>query len=294
MKTPPLEELVANLSPVSIAAPRRPTLKYTPADCTIVAGDFHFGMHDEGCEDIFLQVVADLRPRRIVLNGDLPDMLMLSRYPKDIKDRWSLLYERTEMLRFLRRLHDLTADWPCELFETNANHSGASAASRWRRFMSERLGELASFEPFLELIEYERSWHPPAEWNRLELVDQVELTPELVVLHGTKVRSKGGYSARAHLDALHVSLIHNHTHRFGLSPMRVPGLGIRTDRVYRSYENGCMCRLDPPYGDGHPDWHQGFSIVRHDEEGRFGVEQVHIDRGAAVVASLGGTYRASR
>ena len=40
-------------------------------------------------------------------------------------------------------------------------------------------------------------------------------------------------------------------------------------------------------------WQQGFTIVRHDDEGNFGVEQVLIHEGTAVVNATGTRYRAA-
>jgi len=85
-------------------------------------------------------------------------------------------------------------------------------------------------------------------------------------------------------------VMHGHTHRQGSSMRRVPAIGSRGGQVIKAYEIGCLCRLDPGYVSV-PDWTQGFAIVV-EGEGRYGVELVTIEEGAAVVTTLGKTIRA--
>lgn len=54
-----------------------------------------------------------------------------------------------------------------------------------------------------------------------------------------------------------------------------------------------MCNLNPSYATA-PNWTNGFAIIAHDaDELDYGVELVNIQRGQAVVASLGQTVRAA-
>jgi hypothetical protein len=288
--TPWLEQL----RPIHYAAPALPTRRVAPTNTVVVAGDFHFPTNDERCEDILLQVVADLKPRAVVLNGDLPDLLAVSRFPKDLRHQWSLFEERRALHATLRRLHEATAATGAEIVETDSNHSGNGVEGRWMRYLSDRLGELACLPDVVEALSYARVWHPPEEWSRVRLVEDYEILPYLVALHGDVVRKQAGYSANGMLLKYRgiVSLIHNHTHRLGATGNRIPRLGRQAEGMIRGYENGCMCHLAPHYAKA-ADWQQGFSIVHHDDEGHFNVEQVSITDGVAVVGSLGGSYRAA-
>lgn len=279
-----------DLSPIQLPAITVRAPRFTASDFTVVAGDFHFPEQDDDAVSIFLQAVRDLRPKMVVLNGDLPDMLAVSRYPKDMRHTWSLLEERIAYHRFLRELFAITSEIEgCRVIETDANHSGSGVESRWWRYLSERLGELRALGDVMENLSYTKVWHPQEEWCQIEQLDYVQVTDGLIALHGDVVRSKAAYSARGMLDKWHHSLIHGHTHRTGMTSYRMPPVGGRPERILRAYEGGCMCKLKPSYVSV-ADWSQGFTIVNGRGE-QFAVEQVVIERGVAVIASLGGEYR---
>lgn len=286
----PLEWL-ERLRPVSLPAPSRPRASLSPAaGITVVAGDFHFGGHDDRAISILLETCARLKPARVILNGDLPDLLAVSRFPKDVRARhsWTLHDEATAMHAFLR---DLEGAVPrdCEILETEANHSGNGTASRWWRYLSDGAGHLVQLPGAEERLAYEKWWYP--EWSRIRLVESVVLADDLLVLHGDIVRKHAAYSARATMEKWDSSVMHNHTHRQGSGAQRIPGIPGRPDGVRRFYETGCMCNLNPSYATA-ANWTQGFAIVREDGDA-YGVELVTIARGAAVVTTLGQTVRAA-
>jgi hypothetical protein len=261
----------------------------------MVASDFHFGpdTYDPGCEDIFLQVVTDLRPHTVVLNGDLSDMLAISKYPKDVRLNQDIGVERTQFHQFLYRLHAAMGEWGGRIIETNGNHSGNSREGRWWRYLSDRIPEIANAPGFRDQLSYRAMWHP--EWSRVEIVDVHTVTPGLIVLHGDVIRGQTAYSARGMLEKWRHSLIHGHTHRQGRYGYSVPPVAGKKHHQMRAWEGGCMCRLDPPYGSGIAvNWAQGFTIVRHDDAGNFGVEQVDIINGEAIVCSLGTSFKAAQ
>lgn len=258
------------------------------ADLTLVASDFHFPMQDDRAVDIFLQVCADAKPSKVVLNGDLPDLLAVSRFPKDMREGWPLADERKAMADFLWALHDvLPAD--AVITETSANHSGNGPESRWWRYLSDRIGELSDLPEVIAGLDYRRIWHP--DFSRVEVVDHDILTHGLVAIHGDVARGHAAYSARAMLEKWRVNLIHGHTHRMGYYGYRVPAIGGQHEHQMRAYEGGCMCQLEAPYMKV-TNWQQGFCIVRHDTEGAFGVEQVLIHQGKAISTTMGKVYRA--
>lgn len=284
------------LEPIRFAAPPTPKKQTEASSTVLVAGDFHFPLDDTGVADVFLAAAAELRPRAIVLNGDLPDMLAISKYPSDIRKSWKLIDERVSMHRFLKRLYDVTAKWPCEIVETEANHSGNGVASRWWRYLSNRLGELASLPDVAERLKYEAVWWPG--WalqgpRAMRLAEHYEIVPGLIVLHGDIARKQGAYSARGMMDKLRgASVIHSHTHRIGQTGNRRPAIGSLPEGSDEGYEIGCMCRLDCFYSSA-PDWAQGFAIVRHDphpEATDYNVEIVRVREGRAVIGGVGRSY----
>lgn len=288
------EEDYAALAPIILVAPTPPACATSPTETTVVAGDFHFGPDSNSpeCEEILLNVVKDLRPKAVVLNGDLPDMLAISRYPKDVRLRVDLGEERRQMHRFLYRLHETVAPWSGKIVETNANHSGESQESRWWRYLSDRVPELAGSPEFQPQLTYKAMWYP--EWANIEVVDYFPICEGLIAIHGDLVRSQAGYTAKAMLEKWRHNLVHGHTHRMGATGYRVPAVAGKEEHQMRAFEGACMCNLTPTYGSGSAtNWQNGFMIFRHDDEGNFGAEQVLIHKGLAVVNTLGQTYRSS-
>lgn len=286
-------EWLERLRPIAMPAPpkRAVTLAATTG-LTLVAGDFHFPEQDDGAVGVFLEACRLLKPERVILNGDLPDLLAVSKYPKDVRagHLWSLGDEAKAMHGFL---HELERVLPRDsvIVETEANHSGNGTASRWWRYLSDAAGALVSLPNAEDKLSYQAWWYP--EWSRIQLVEDVLLADDLLILHGDVVRKHAAYSARATMEKWFSSVMHNHTHRQGSGAQRVPSRSGRGEAQLRFYETGCMCTLKPSYASA-VNWTQGFAIVQEGgEAGSYGVELVTIDRGAAVVNTLGQLVRAA-
>jgi hypothetical protein len=279
------------LRPVELPAPSPPSTTATASRTTLIGGDFHFGTHDERSIALFLRCAEELQPERVILNGDLCDLLAVSRYPKDARRgfKWEL---RDEVRAFHEFLHALESVLPREsvILETEANHSGNGTASRWWRYLSDRCPELLGHAEAEERLSYV-SWFYP-RWSRLRLVPSVVIADDLLVLHGDIARKNGGYSARAHMERWQSSTLNSHTHRQGSSLRRIPAVGERAEAVQRAYEIGCLCDLSPSYASA-PDWTNGFALVTHDEPaGDYAVELVTVSRGRCAVGALGKTLAA--
>lgn len=279
-----------DFAPIQMPAPVRNRAITAQTNVTVVAGDFHFGedTYSPECEELLLAVCEDLQPGTVVLNGDLPDLMAVSRYPKDYRTNNKLSTEKAQMWAFLHRLVSACPD--TRIVETNANHSGQGIESRWSRYLSERVPELMEDPDIRARLSYEAVFHPP--WAAIELVDYHVICPGFIAIHGDIVRGHAAYSARAMLEKWRVSLIHGHTHRMGQYGYRVPAVAEKKEHQMKSWEGGCMCKLTAPYL-AVANWQQGFTVVRHTEEGVFGVEPVAIHEGAAVCTTTGKHYRAS-
>lgn len=278
------------LAPLHLPAPPlNPTLRAS-TDTTIVASDFHLGedTHSPECEEILLDVVRDLQPGTIVLNGDTLDLLAVSRYPKDYRTNNKLSVEKRQFHELLYRLKEAAPQ--SKIIETNANHSGNGVESRWSRYLSDRVPEIMEDAEMRDRLAYQSVFYP--SWAKAELVDYVTICPGLIALHGDIVRSQAAYSAKAMLEKWRISLIHGHTHRRGMFGYRVPGIAGKREHQMQAYEGGCMCNLAAPYL-SMANWAQSFTIVKHDEDGNFGVEQVLIHEGTAVVNSTATRYKAA-
>jgi hypothetical protein len=288
--TDQIPEWLEQLRPVALPAPDTPKRTSTPNPYTLVAGDFHFPAQSNASLAILLEVISQLRPERLILNGDTVDLLAVSRYPKDQRYTWDLRQEVTEFHKFLHMAHSLGAAWGMEFVETEANHSGNGTASRWHRYLSDRVPVLYGHPKAEQLLEYQTWFYP--EWCPIRLQDHVMVADELLVLHGDLVRKHAAYSALGHAQKWHSSVMHSHTHRMGSSLERIPAVGNRPEQVRRAYEIGCMCDLNPSYVSA-PNWTNGFAIIAHGEEqGSYGVELVNVVKDRAVVTTLGQTITA--
>jgi len=275
------------LAPINIVSKRIKTHKIL-SDYAVVGSDFHFGCSDPGSVDIFLSVVEELQPKTIILNGDTMDFLAISRFPKDLKKSWSLQDERLQYHEFLYSLINIAGG--ANIYETTSNHSGASIDGRWRRYLSDRLGELGCLPEITETLSYENVFLGNYKED-VEHVDYVDLNG-LIVTHGTTVRSNGGASCLAEINKWKTSILHGHTHRIGSSCQRIPSIGGKPEGQVFGFEGGCLCDLSPCYGVA-MNWQNGFNIISLGKEyGEFGVEQVMITNGQANIATLGKTIKA--
>lgn len=280
-------DFIKSLSPIVIPNLPRHNITKTDSNIAVVIGDTHFGVECQKSIDVFYEVIYELKPSTIILNGDTVDLMAVSRYPKDVRYEVDLLQERVSYHTFLKEIREICG-YGTTIYETNANHSGDGVEGRWWRYLSDRLGSLAALPDVIDALAYDKVFLPP--WAQVEMVEFVELCEgNLFVMHGDVVRKNGGYSARGMLDKWYTSIIMNHTHRAGLTSQRLPRLGSRKEQTITVYENACACDLKPSYASA-PNWQNGFSIVAMDGDS-FGVEQVLINNGVATVATLGKTIR---
>jgi hypothetical protein len=279
---------LAALRPVQLPAPP----KYKSAlsanvGVDVVASDFHFPKADERSCNVLLRTIEELRPERLILNGDTVDLLAVSHYSKDQRHTWTLREEAEAFHKALYEAHRIGQRWGMQLIETEANHSGNGTASRWHRYLSDRIPHLYAHPKASELLDYRTWWYP--SWCPIELVEDVVIADDLLITHGDIVRKHGAYSARAHAEKYHSSVMHGHTHRLGLSVDRIPARGTRPEQIRRSFEIGCMCDISPTYARS-PNWHNGFAVVSSEGE-HYGVELVSIVQGVATINALGRTVR---
>lgn len=293
-----IKDFIKNIKPVQYPAPPKPKTYSSPNKIAMVIGDTHFGVECWDTLSIFLQVVEDLKPEKIILNGDTVDLLSISRYSKDPRHTHSLHDEIVAYHKFLKILHDITEPYQTKILETNGNHSGNGVEGRWWRYISssDDIKQLLCIPSIAEHLSYSNVFHPSEEWSRIELIDSnedeesiVELPDGLFVLHGDVVRKNGGFSARGTFEKRYASTITNHTHRIGSTCQRIPRIGSRPDQIIKNYENGCACKLNPTYVSG-ANWQNGFSIVNYNDN-ITGVETVVVHNKRATVCSLGKTIK---
>jgi predicted phosphodiesterase len=216
----------------------------TKANELIVSlSDLHVPYQDVQVVNSAIKMVRALKPDRVILNGDIADFFQLSRFNTASERMSSLQAEIDEANQIRRRVRAAAPD--ATIDETLGNHD-----SRIVTYVEQNAGALKSLralEP-RHLFKYDElgiNWHPGAGFR---------LRDDFIVKHGTLIRGEAGATAKAEFMASGLNGISGHTHR--LAAYRKSGYQPR-----QWNEQGCLCRLDPDYIVGAPNWTQGCVVI---------------------------------
>lgn len=227
----------------------------------VVLSDVHFPFEDKVTIELFKGFCRAHQPAVIHLLGDIVDFYTLSRFLKDPDRKETVVDDCQRVTEFLRELRELCPG--STIIMSEGNHE-----FRLQRYIWTQARELAGLDCLTvdKLLKLDEShiWWRGAQWYRWN--------GQMVYLHGEVVRKQSAASARAHLDKVQYSLIHGHSHRFGVTTRTA------YNTVYRAYENGCAADLTKVDYDKAPDWQLGWSVVWHEPKA-FHVEQVHVSEG---------------
>jgi len=204
--------------------------------------DIHAPYHDKYLIDSAIELLSDLQPHFVVLNGDINDFFGISRFNK-AQERSDLLQMELDMGIEIRKAFRAAAP-NARFYETIGNHE--ERLLTYPAFNAPVLRSLRALKPstLLGLDDLEIS-HFPQHGFRLR--------EEFVVEHGIVVRKDSGASAKARLNDTLISGIMGHTHR--MDSARRSGY-----RELSWYEQGCLCLMNPDYVKGEANWKQGFAI----------------------------------
>jgi predicted phosphodiesterase len=219
----------------------RPATK-AATETVVFLSDLHVPYHDPEVVGAALNLIRDVAPDRVVLNGDLADFFQLSRFNTAL-ERIDHLQEEVDAANAIRRaVREAAPD--AVLDETVGNHD--SRIVTYVQKNARALTSLRALDPasLFEYAELAITSHPEAGFL---------LRPEYLVKHGSIVRKGAGSTAKAELANAGISGISGHTHR--LSTFRQAGYSPR-----QWTESGCMCLTSPDYVVGAPDWTQGIVI----------------------------------
>ena len=212
-------------------------------EVVVSLSDFHVPFHDVDAVNSAVRMVKALSPDRVVLNGDIADFFQLSRFNTAKERMDSLQAEIDEANQIRKRIRHAAPN--AILDEVDGNHD-----SRIRTYVEVNAGALSSLralEPssLFKYKDLEVNWHPGCGFR---------LRDDFIVKHGTLVRGEAGATAKAEFMASWLSGISGHTHR--LATYRKSGYSPR-----QWTEQGCLCRLDPDYIVGAPNWSVGCAVI---------------------------------
>lgn len=192
--------------------------------------------------DAAITMIRELRPHRVILNGDVCDFFQLSRFFKGNRED-TLQEEIDEANEIRRRIREAAPD--CVFDETEGNHDNRLLSYVIANAKS--LSSLRALKPeaLLAAKELGIRRHPGAG---------LLLRRHFLVKHGDLVRADAMATAKAELKKARVSGISGHTHRMGT--YREVGY-----QKTQWTEQGCLCRVDPDYIVGPPNWTQGCAVI---------------------------------
>jgi predicted phosphodiesterase len=212
---------------------------------TVVSlSDIHFPYHNKALLESTLEVLEDIQPHVVVLNGDVNDFFQLSRFNQGL-ERLDELQEEIDMGReFRAHVRNIVPN--AVIRENLGNHD-----ERILSYIENNARSLASLRALkpeillglddLDITLYGRAGH--------------RIRPDFVFEHGHIVRGEAGGSARARLNSTLISGIMGHTHRMA----EYPKYGYR-DLTW--YEQGCLCSRQAEYKIGETNWQPGFAVCQ--------------------------------
>lgn len=219
-----------------------------------VASDFHVPFHNVRLVENWIQMVADIQPDVVVVNGDFLDCESISRFPKPPGGP-SLQAEVDQGIEILSAIADAAPN--AERHLTEGNHE-----ERLERFILENQGvgslRCLRIPELLECEDLGFKWYAyehPVEFGKLS------------VIHGHYARKHSAYSAKAHLlDGGYDTVVHGHTHRLGA--YWVTG----AKGIKRGFElGGLYDYAQAEYVRGVKNWQNGFALCYVFED------DVHVD-----------------
>lgn len=232
----------------------------------VVVNDFQVPFHDVTAFRLLLKALRMLKPNGLDILGDFMDFYSISDFSKD-PERKLLLRDELKVGR--RMLAELVRAAGGRRRRLDCRFSDGNHEDRLRRYVWKNAPRLAGIEGL----------NVPDLLNlkALGIRHYSYLQPykigQLWFHHGKLVRKHAGMTALAHIQTVGGNVIVGHCHRTAHICKTT------WSHTLQGWENGCMCRLDPEYIHGRPDWQQGFAIIRYGRGRTFGVEQIPIRRG---------------
>lgn len=267
--------------PVSVKPPTRRKATQRDTELVVVMSDFHAPYHDQALLDSACQMLLEVQPDRLIINGDLVDFPTTGRHRKTTNNCQASANECIQVGGEI--LGQLRASLPgdCRVDFVPGNHDG------WlSNFLLDRAGpaydlcaagsdvpvwslrNLLRFDELgIQMAGTEDQWQHAA----------IQLTPLLVVRHGHSVRAGSAASVLANNKNRSHATISGHTHRMGIAAATIWAAD-GSHKVVQGAEIGGMYQLPqsptdwPTYSPHNMDWQPGFATVEIEKDGHFSVD----------------------
>lgn len=244
-----------------ISIPKFENTNRTPCDAIVNLSDLHAPFHDEHVMDVALQVLKDLYPKTIVINGDALDLTDFSdKFLASIECRNQTQEAINTVAEFIGKIRQVCPQSKIVFLE--GNHSNrmrlailrnVSAAVGLKRADNLNGYEALSIPNLLCLDNMEVEWQPYPEGEYWE---------------NSNLRFHHGESLNLDKIANEISYneIMGHNHKM-LIVSRAKKMYEGTKQVFVA-SFGCMCKVDGsvPAVKSFMDWQQGFGVLYTDGE----------------------------
>lgn len=222
----------------------------------VIASDIHIPFQDDRAVSAFIKYCKEKQPEAVVLNGDVLDMFMLSRFTKG--EGRNPLEEMTMCQGFLDSLRKAVPN--SEIYYVIGNHE-----NRLEKYVLTKAPELAS------LIEDVFTIIKTSDY-KVRGCASVTFNDNFVCKHGTLLGNKSGLSAIKEMENAYMSGATGHTHRLCKYIARKSG------RKFVWLETGCLCSLNPEYM-VNPNWQAGFAELKFKDGKLYHSKVIEIEKG---------------
>ena len=222
----------------------------------VIASDIHIPFQDDAAVRSFVKYCKEKQPEVVVLNGDVLDMFMLSRFTKG--EGRNPLEEMTMCQGFLDSLRKAVPN--ADIYYVIGNHE-----NRLEKYVLNKAPELAS------LIEDVFTIIKTSDY-KVRGCASVTFNDNFVCKHGTLLGNKSGLSAIKEMENAYMSGATGHTHR------RCKYIARKSGRKFVWLETGCLCSLNPEYMIN-PNWQAGFAQLEFRNGKLYNSKVIEIEKG---------------
>lgn len=219
----------------------------------VVLPDLHIPYHDKKVLECVLRAIEYLQPYKTVVLGDWLDCDSFSKHPKKTMRELKAVEYRRDEIDPCNVILDEIQNWCKKLVFIEGNHEFRveRMAAEFGAILGPDIFDLMSPQTLLSAGRTNFEWVPYGE-----CLPRHEITPNLIAVHGW---SHSTHAAATHLkQAKTCSIVHGHTHRYGVASSR----NALTGEIYRGWSPGCLSKLQPMYRHQSPtNWCNGFSII---------------------------------
>ena len=205
----------------------------------VIASDIHIPFQDDAAVRSFVKYCKEKQPEVVVLNGDVLDMFMLSRFTKG--EGRNPLEEMTMCQGFLDSLRKAVPN--ADIYYVIGNHE-----NRLEKYVLNKAPELAS------LIEDVFTIIKTSDY-KVRGCASVTFNDNFVCKHGTLLGNKSGLSAIKEMENAYMS-----------------------GRKFVWLETGCLCSLNPEYMIN-PNWQAGFAQLEFKNGKLYNSKVIEIEKG---------------